>query len=324
MASASPLTLPGFCDLQVNGFAGVDFNTPGFTAESVSTVEAGLRRTGVTLFLPTLITSSLDRFSACARVLARAPTPAIPGLHMEGPYISPEACGAHPPEHVRPASVEDFQQRQEAADGRIVLVTLAPEVPGALGLIEYLVARGIRVAIGHTAATPQAIRDAVAAGATLCTHLGNGSPAHLPRHENHLWEQLGSDDLVATFIADGCHLTPAELKSMIRAKTPARSVLVSDATAPAGMPAGRYRLGTLEVLLSGDGAVRSAVSGKLAGSALTLDVALANTMRFCGVPLAEAAAMASTTPAGCLGLAPRGRIVARFEAGRLSVESVTD
>src|SRR4051812_2993697 len=163
------LELPGLFDLQVNGFGGIDFNAPGLTEDLVDAALARMRATGVTRCLPTLITSSFDRFAASARVLARMSREAIAGLHMEGPYISPEdgARGAHPKEHVTGASIEDFTRRQDAAGGRILIVTLAPEAPGAIALIEHLVAAGVRVAIGHSAASPSQVADAVAAGATL-------------------------------------------------------------------------------------------------------------------------------------------------------------
>src|SRR5438067_1608322 len=135
------LALPGLFDLQVNGFGGVDFNAPDLTGDRVTDALERMRSTGVTRCLPTLITSSFDRFAANARVLARSTHPAIAGLHMEGPYLSPEdgARGAHPREHVTAARIDDFRRRQDAADGRIVLVTLAPEAPGAMTLLERLV-----------------------------------------------------------------------------------------------------------------------------------------------------------------------------------------
>ena len=211
-----------YLDLQVNGFAGVDFNDPATTADQVSQALAAMARTGVTRCLPTLITGSLDRFTRCARTLVRHPDPAILGLHMEGPYISPEDGfrGAHPREHVRSASIEDFDRRQDAADGRIRLLTLAPEVPGALPLIEHVVSRGVRVAIGHTNATGTQIRAAVRAGATLSTHLGNGIAPMLPRHPNPIWEQLAEDGLWASLIVDGHHLPAATVRAMVRAKRP--------------------------------------------------------------------------------------------------------
>jgi N-acetylglucosamine-6-phosphate deacetylase len=129
------VVLPGFFDLQVNGFAGVDFNDPAVTVDQFDRAAAALRRTGVTRFLPALITSSTEAFVSCARKLAAWRHPAAVGIHMEGPYLAPDARGVHPLEHLAPASVDDFERRQEAAGGRILVVTLAPEVPGALPLI---------------------------------------------------------------------------------------------------------------------------------------------------------------------------------------------
>src|SRR5262245_4251466 len=202
------LTLPGLFDLQVNGFGGVDFNGRDLTRDRVAEALERVRATGVTRCLPTLITSSLAQFAANARVLTTAGDTVIAGIHMEGPYLSPAdgARGAHPLEHIAPATVDDFRRRQEAARGQIVLVTLAPEVPGALALIEHLVSAGVRVAIGHTAATPGQLRDAISAGATLATHLGNGCPQMLPRHPNVIWELLAADEVIASAIADGHHL----------------------------------------------------------------------------------------------------------------------
>ena len=303
-------THPGLVDLQVNGFGGVDFNDPETTADQVRHAAAVMRRHGVTRFLPTLITSPLATFSRCAGTLLRAGEPAILGIHLEGPYISPEdgARGAHRREDVVPASIDDFERRQEAAGGRIRLVTVAPEVPGALALIEHLRASGIRVGIGHTAATPAQIRDAVRAGATLSTHLGNGCANMLPRHPNFIWEQLAADELIASLIVDGHHLPPATVKTMVRAKTPRRVVLVTDAIAAAGQPPGEYRLGGLKVILDENGRVAAPGQPNLAGSALSLDRAVGNLVRFAGVTLDEALAMASTQPAAYLGIEPAGSL----------------
>ena len=197
-------------------------------------------------------------------------------------------------------------------------------MPGALALTEHLAAAGVRVAIGHSNASPAQVRDAVRAGATLSTHLGNGCVSRLPRHPNLIWEQLAADELTACFIADGHHLAAATLKSMIRAKTPARSVLVTDATAAAAAPPGTYRLGGLEILRDGDGRVVLPGSSKLAGSALTLDQAVARTARDAGLPLEDAWALASAHPAACVGASPAGRVVAEWDAsaGSLAVVEV--
>jgi N-acetylglucosamine-6-phosphate deacetylase len=326
---------PGFVDLQVNGFAGIDFNTPGCTPDEIERAIAAIRATGVTRFLPTVITAPLDRFASCARALADVRDSAIAGIHMEGPYISPDdgPRGAHPRADVRDASLDDFQRRQEAARGRVVLVTLAPEVPGALELIERLVSDGLRVAIGHSGAAPARIRDAVRAGATLATHLGNGCSQLLPRHPNLIWEQLAADELAATLIVDGHHLPPATVKSMVRVKTPQRTILVTDAIAAAGCGPGRHRLGAVEVDVAADGRTSPArgpdVAGSpgpyLAGSVLTMPEAIANVLRFADIPLAAAIRMASIQPAQYLGIETAGAVAAAWdpEARRLQIEAVT-
>jgi N-acetylglucosamine-6-phosphate deacetylase len=321
--SSMPVTAPGLCDLQVNGFAGVDFNDPAISTEHVASAAAAMEATGVTCFLPTLISGSLARFTACARTINAAAAAAIAGFHMEGPYIAAGdgPRGAHDPSAVKPASVEDFRRRQDAADGRIRLVTLAPEVGGALELIEYLAAQNVRVAIGHSAADAAAIEEAVKRGATLSTHLGNGCASTLRRHPNLIWEQLAHDGLWASFIADGHHLSPSTLKVMVRAKTPARSVLVTDATAAAGAPPGDYTLGNQRVRLAETGRVTLTSEDRLAGSALTLDAAVGNVVRAARIAPSEALAMASTQPAGYLGITPRGTIDVEWdqEFSRLTV-----
>jgi N-acetylglucosamine-6-phosphate deacetylase len=296
--------MTGLFDLQVNGFAGVDFNSPLLASEQLDLALARMRTTGVTRCLPTLITSSFDDFAACACVIATSPNPAIAGIHMEGPYLSPQdgPRGAHPQQHVSAASIDDFKRRQDAARGRIVLVTLAPEVEGALALIEYLAASGVRVAIGHTAANAGQIADAISAGATLATHLGNGCAQMLPRHPNVIWELLGADAVMASLIVDGHHLPPATVRSMIRAKGAHRTILVTDATAAAGCEPGRYTIGGVACDLDAHGRVSLPGTSYLAGSALTMDQAIANTARFTGLPIEEVIPMASTIPARYLGV----------------------
>jgi N-acetylglucosamine-6-phosphate deacetylase len=320
------IELPGFFDLQVNGFASVDFNTPGCTTEQLNHAIASIMATGVTQFLPTLITSSFDRFATCARAVLEVAHPAIVGIHMEGPYISPNegARGAHPREHVIGADLDDFKRRQQSAGGCIVLVTLAPEVPGALQLIEYLVDCNIRVAIGHTSASPEQIRDAIIAGATLSTHLGNGCMQLLPRHPNLIWEQLAADELFASLIVDGHHLPPPTVKSMIRAKTPSRTILVTDATAATGCPPGRFMIGEVQIEASAYGQVVIPGSPYLAGSALAMHLAIANAVKFTGLPLSEIIPMASTLPAYYMGREVSGRVSAEWDAVnyRLSVDTV--
>lgn len=310
------VTFPGLFDLQVNGFHGVDFNGPGLTADRVADAIEAIRATGVTRFLPTLITSSFDAFAANARVLARIADEAVAGIHMEGPYLSPVEGprGAHPAAHIAPASIDDFERRQDAAAGRIRLVTLAPEVPGAIALVEHLVARGVRVAIGHTDGSPAQIADAAAAGATLATHLGNGCASVLPRHPNVIWEVLATDTLCASLIVDGHHLPASTVKAMVRAKTPKRTILITDAGAAAGCPPGTYTIGGATCVLDADGRVSLPGTPYLAGSALRLDAAVANAVRFTGLPFTDAVAMASSIPAAWIGADTAGRVTADWDA----------
>ena len=318
--------LPGLFDLQVNGFAGVDFNDPEVTPDQVCEALARMRATGVTRCLPTLITSSYDRFAACAATLRAVSDPAAAGIHMEGPYLSADdgSRGAHPREHVRAASIDDFRRRQDAAGGKIALVTLAPEAPGALPLIEHLVESDVRVAIGHTAATPDQLADAIMLGATLATHLGNGCAQMLPRHPNPIWELLAADTIFASLIVDGHHLPRSTVKAMVRAKGPNRVMLITDAVAAAGLTPGRYRMGAVDCELDEHGRVSLPGTPYLAGSALTLDRAVANTARFTGLPLDDVIPMASTIPAGYLGTRPVGTVIADWnaEGGELHIRRV--
>lgn len=321
------LDMPGLFDLQVNGFAGVDFNAPDLTRDRASEALERMRTTGVTRCLPTLITSPFDDFARSARIIARLASAAVAGIHMEGPYLSPEdgPRGAHPREHLETASIDDFERRQAAADGRIVLVTLAPEVDGAMAVIEHLVDSRVRVAIGHTAASPRQIDAAIAAGATLATHLGNGCAAMLPRHPNVIWELLASDAVRVSLIVDGHHLPPSTVKAMIRAKGADHTILITDAVAAAGCEPGIYTMGAVKCELGKNGRVSAPGTPYLAGSALTLDRAIANTARFTGLPIDAVIPMASTIPASYLGTTTRGTVTADWnpEAGELRILHVT-
>ncbi|WP_221030094.1 N-acetylglucosamine-6-phosphate deacetylase [Actomonas aquatica] len=295
-------SLPGLFDLQVNGFAGVDYNRADISAEDLHASFVAMRATGVTRCLPTLITSSFDHFAACARKLVRCDSPLIAGLHMEGPYFSPHdgPRGAHPLAHVIAPSIEDFQRRQDVAEGHIRLVTLAPETDGALPLIEYLVEHQVLVAIGHSAADAACIHDAVTAGARLSTHLGNGCHGTMDRHRNVLWPQLADDRLTASLIADGFHLPDDVLRAMLKAKGVERSILVTDAMCGAAAPPGSYTLGDIVAEVDANGRVSQPPAGNLAGSALTMDRAVTHAMRVGGLSLADAWACGSTRPAALL------------------------
>ncbi len=303
---------PGLIDIQVNGFAGVDYNSPdtglGEIARSIEVIKAS----GVTRFYPTVITGSNSNIRGSLANLARAKRelstgPTMPGFHVEGPWISAVdgPRGAHPLEHVRPATISEFQEFQEAAEGNIRLITLAPESGGALLVIEYLVKHGVVVSIGHTGASPEQVRDAIGAGATMSTHLGNGAHTMIQRHPNYIIEQMAADELCAGLIADGIHLPPSFLKVAVRTKGLDRSILVTDAVSPAGCEPGVFRVGHIEVRLSSDNSVRLTDSGRLAGSALKMDHGVENIMKFTGVSLGQALRMATVNAAAGMGL--RGR-----------------
>jgi N-acetylglucosamine-6-phosphate deacetylase len=217
---------------------------------------------------------------------------------VEGPHICTEGGprGAHPKRWVRPPDLDEFHRWQDAARGHVRLVTLAPEWPGAPAYIESLSAAGVTVAIGHTGAGAQQIAEAIAAGATLSTHLGNGAHRRLPRHPNYIWDQLADDRLAASLIADGIHLPASFLAVAARAKGPSRVILVTDASAPASVSPGVYHLGRQTIRLTADRRVVTR-RDRLAGSALRMDEAIGNVMRLAGTSLADALTMVTTTPA---------------------------
>ncbi len=323
---------PGFVDLQVNGFAGVDFNSP---SQDIERALAAIFSTGVTRFFPTVITGAPDAMQAALRNLAaaRQSSPngqAIEAIHVEGPHISPEdgPRGAHPKEWVRPPDFSEFQRWQDAAQGLVRLVTLSPEWPGAPRYIEQITELGVVAAIGHTRATREQLRDAVSAGATLSTHLGNGAGSRT-RTEDFIEYQLTEPRLAASFIVDHHHLPAAFLRRALDLKGVDRSILVTDAVAPAMCVPGPYMLGSVEVELREDDRVTLRNAERLAGSSLRMDRAIGNVMSRAGVGLAQAVTMASTNPAR-VGRVP-GRLRAlqpgsradlvrfRLDAGRIEI-----
>ena len=315
-----PFIAAGFIDLQVNGFAGVDYCSPIAPHEAIAKSLRAQFAKGVTRLFPTVITGSPENMTGALRNLARAKETldegtAMEAFHVEGPNISPEdgPRGAHPRHWVRKPDFNEFQRWQEAADGHVRLVTVSPEWPEIPRYIERLMGEGIVVGIGHTNAKAQQIDEAVRAGATLSTHLGNGAHATLARHPNYIWEQMADDRLAASFIVDGIHVGAAFLKVALRAKGVERSILVTDAVMPAGCEPGEYMLGEVEVELHADGSVRLRGGNRLAGSALTMDRAIANVMRMTGVSLRDALVMATTNPARIGRVASRRRGLAPGE-----------
>jgi N-acetylglucosamine-6-phosphate deacetylase len=317
---------PGFVDLQVNGFAGVDFNDPNTAIDEIGKALDAMFSTGVTRCLPTVITGPPESMLASLRNLRRAQTElphgrAIAGFHVEGPHIGPEdgPRGAHPLRWVRPPDLNEFARWQDATGNNIRLVTLSPHWPEAPGYISSLTKAGVVVSIGHTGADADQVAAAVNAGATLSTHLGNAAYKLLPKFPNCLWDQLAEDRLHASFIVDGLHLDAPFLRVALRAKSVERTILITDAAAPAGATPGHYRLGELDVELTPDNRVVLTGTRKLAGSALRMNNAIANLVRIGRLSLRDAIRTATVNPARLIGLPGRTRGLKIGDRGDLVV-----
>ncbi len=296
---------PGFIDIQVNGFAGVDYCSPTASMEEIGRSLDLIFSTGTTRIFPTVITGGREEMLGAIRNLAKAKSTlkygrALEGFHIEGPHISPHdgARGAHPLGQVRPPDTEEFDRWQDAADGNVRLVTISPEWPEAPKYIEHVVGTGVVVSLGHLDANAEQIDAAVRAGATLSTHLGNGAHGMLPRHPNYLWHQMADDRLAASFIVDGIHLDKSFLTVALRSKGLERAILITDAVMPAMCEPGPYMLGEVEVQLHSEGKVTLRDDqNRLAGSALRMDAGVGNLMRMCGLTLSEAITLATRNPA---------------------------
>ncbi len=309
---------PGLVDLQVNGYGGLDFNRDDLDADRVTALVAREWDRGVTALCPTLVSAPEERINGALAVIAEARRAdplvrhAIPCVHVEGPYLSPEEGprGAHDREALRLPDVSELERWQRAGGGLVGIVTLAPELRGAIPYVLAASSAGVVVAIGHTAASSEQVIDAVDAGARLSTHLGNGCHLMVPRHPNYLWAQLSEERLHASFIADGHHLPAATLTAMVRAKGVDRSVLVSDSVALAGSPPGNYRDVSVgeDVTLSQEGRLSLTGTTMLAGSVRCLPDCLAWIVAHTDVGLAGATRMASLNPSRLLGLGDRGEV----------------
>jgi N-acetylglucosamine-6-phosphate deacetylase len=315
----------GLTDLQVNGFAGIDFNDAALTADALDDALDSMRRGNVTTCLPTLITADeatlTARFAALDNAVAssRLGGVMVPGFHLEGPFLNPAAgyAGCHPASAMIDPDPEVLDRLSRGLRRPILLLTLAPERPGGLALIARAREMGMVVAMGHTAADHATTIQAARAGVSLSTHLGNALPQPQPKFLNPMMAQLAEDSLHASFIADGIHIPPSALKVLLRAKTPGRSILVSDATAAAGAPPGLYRFAGMIIERGADGSVRVPGSASLAGSGLCLDQAVRNLVGWGLTDAATALAMASTHPNALLGpaLARHGIALAETRVG---------
>jgi len=300
----------GLFDFQVNGFGGIDFQRDDLTAAQLEHAVATLRRGGTAGIFATLITDEIDvlcrRFAAFEKLCAAAPAAgaAIVGYHLEGPWLGPEPGyrGAHPAGPMRAPSLADFDRLQAAANGRLRLITLAPEWPGSAEFIAAVARQGVQVSSGHTNATDAQIDDAVRAGARFCTHLGNGCPVQLHRHDNIVQRLLARDELIACFIPDGIHLPRGCCKNLVRAKPADRVLFTTDAMAGAGSPPGRYTIGPHEIDVGADGVARQPGALNFAGSTLTPEVGVRNVADWLGWPVAKARELWSTAAAAAFGV----------------------
>ena len=310
-----PFIAPGLFDNQVNGYGGVDFSAEDLKVENVNVVVNGMHKAGVTTFLPTLITNSFELLFRNFTILAESREDpfiarSIPGYHLEGPFISHEDGyrGAHDLQYVRNPDWQEFEKLQQAAQGRIVQITLAPELKGAIPFIKQCRKNNIVVSLAHFNASKEQMLEAVDAGAQTSTHLGNGCANLIHRRQNILWPQLAEDRLISTIICDGFHLTPDMVKTFIRAKTPDRIIATSDITLFAGMHPGEHKVKGRTFLLKSNGHATLPSQNVLAGSALPLDKGVENILNFTDCTLYEAIKMASTNPARLYGFNNKGSL----------------
>jgi N-acetylglucosamine-6-phosphate deacetylase len=305
--------LPGFVDMHVHGGGGTSF-TEG-TAEDARCADEFHRRNGTTTMLASLVTAPLAELEARAAMLAGlAREGVVAGLHLEGPFLAAARCGAQDPRHMIPPDVAAFASLHAAAAGQLRIITLAPELPGATDLITVAVQAGVIAAVGHTDATADVTAAAVDAGASHATHLFNGMRPLHHREPGPVGALLDRDEVSCEVIADGVHLHDIAIRLVARAAGPARLVLITDAMAAAGMPDGRYQLGSKRVDVAGgvarlaadpeSGADAGRVSGAIAGSTATMASVVRHAVA-AGLRVTDVAAAASTNPARVLGLADR-------------------
>jgi N-acetylglucosamine-6-phosphate deacetylase len=290
--------------MQVNGYMGSDYSLEDLAVEQITKIIFHLNHSGTTQHVPTIITTPRERILRNLKTVTKAIQGskdiacAISGIHIEGPFISPAdgPRGAHNAAYVRPPDFNEFKEWQEAAEGRITVVTLAPEWEGALEFIHEVTSMGVKAAIGHTAAPPHRIKTAVEAGATLSTHLGNASHPLIPRLKNYIWEQLAEDRVMAGIICDGFHLPKSVVQVFTRAKGLDRLILVSDAAYPGGLNPGLYRWNDVEVQVFADGHLGLPGTESLAGAAHLLDWDIPRFMEFTGFSLGETIPLCSRNP----------------------------
>ncbi|MEN8192534.1 MAG: N-acetylglucosamine-6-phosphate deacetylase [Bacteroidota bacterium] len=314
-SNVNTIIAPALIDNQVNGYLGIEFSLPTLTTNDMLKVVNEHYKNGVATFLPTVITASheflIKSFSNMASTLKNSDVAkSVPGFHLEGPFISPEDGyrGAHSLEHIRLPDWDEFQKLNEIAKGKIIQVTLAPEVDGAIDFIKKCVENNIVVSLGHHNANADEIKRAVDAGAKTVTHLGNGCANNINRFNNPLWMQLAEDRLMSSLIVDGFHLLPEIVKVFYKAKGSERIILTSDMTMLAGLSPGNYKWDGKDVVLSPEGIILLPEENIFAGASLPLITGVGNMMRFTDCGLEEAINMATRNPAKLYKFEDRGSI----------------
>lgn len=294
---------PGFLDIHIHGGAGHDVMAP--SRDGLARFERSLTNYGVTSYCPTTVTAPLEATYASLEFLAKAASferdasRARPlGIHLEGPFISHAKRGVHPPAYLLEPSPERFERLWQAADGHVDVMTIAPEVPGAVETIRAAAAKEVCVSLGHSNATLAETQAGIAAGGRHATHTFNAMRALDHREPGILGEVLANAEMSAEIIADGVHVHPEMVNLFLRAKGKDKAVLVTDAISATGMGDGRFNLGKFEVEVKGD---RCEYNGVLAGSVLTLDRAVRNVRKFANWPLQHAIQLATLNPARALG-----------------------
>ena len=271
------MKVPGFVDLQVNGYMGIDFSSSELTEESCYFAFKKILETGTIIFMPTVITSSMEVYrknlGVMARVIERDDVRThVPGIHLEGPFLSEVdgARGAHDADWIRKPDIASFEDFYEWSGRNIKLLTIAAELEGAAELCKYVTQLGITVSLGHQMAAEADLERLVKAGARSLTHLGNGLPMYIHRHDNPIWAGLANDQLTAMIISDGHHINPSVLKTIIRNKGISKTYITSDASPIAGMPPGKYHTLGNNALLENSGRLFNPDSGYLVGSSSML------------------------------------------------------
>jgi len=292
--------VPGFVDMHVHGGGGATFTT-GSPSDARKAAAYHLAH-GTTTMLASLVTSPPDlMLSATKAFRPLVAEGVLAGVHFEGPYLSQARCGAQNPAHLRHPSLDELNALIDAGEGAVRLVTVAPELPGALDAIRLLVSRGVVAAIGHTDATWEETLAGVEAGATVGTHVFNGMRPPHHRQPGPVFALLGAAPVICEFVADGVHLHDGTLAFATSVTGPARAALITDAMAASGMPDGSYELGGQTVDVA-EGVARLTRDGSIAGSTLTMDKAFRRAVS-AGLSLVDASRMASATPATAIGLA---------------------